>query len=340
MTDQDMPPDEELFTLHTLAEVIVRPSTDLVPGIPDDELIVLVGEEGIGKGLYCASTIARVTKAGYNVLIVATEDDFERVLKPRLDVAGADTTRCFFMVLNTVTLQGQPMFPRNIPQVRAVIASHGIRLIYIDPWVSSVPGGFRLHNTQDARRAIDPLVGLARSDHCSILAVAHPNRGEGDLRAKVGLTAVLRQAARILIFALEPPDDQRRLIVGVDKANNAARAPATVYKKVKRRHDQLPEKSWPYAIEEDTDAPPLTIRQWHDRFRPDRDHRLSDRWQEVFAVAARTQGLIQRVDIVAIYESTGSDENAADKAIARWLKSRKLIKREAGVYEIGATDER
>jgi hypothetical protein len=320
------------FTVRTFAEIGRRTSTWLLPGaIPDDDLVVFIGEEGIGKGLFSADVIARVTKAGHNVLIIATEDDFERVLGPRLDVAGADITRCIFMVMDADTLQGQPHLPHDIPEVEAVIREYGVRLVYIDPWVSSVSGGLRLQNTQEARAAVDPLVSLARRAHCSILAVAHPNRGEGDLRARVGLSAVLRQAARLLLFALEPPDNDTRLMVGIEKANETGRTPATVYRKVPREHPTLPNKVW--AVEEVKDAPALTIRQWHDQYRTDRDHRTTDRWMQV--LGASQSGLVQRADIIAIYEGSGSNQGAADKAISRWLATGRLMKSEGGVYELG-----
>jgi hypothetical protein len=319
------------FTLRAFNEVDRRTSTWLLDGVlPDDDLTVFIGEEGIGKGLFCVDVIARVTRAGHNVLIIATEDDFERVLGPRLDVAGAVTERCLFMVSDVGTLQGQPMLPHNLPEVSSVIHDHRVRLVYIDPWVSSVSGGLRLRDTQEARRAVDPLVTLARGAHCSILAVAHPNRGEGDLRARVGLSAVLRQAARLLLYAIEPPDDDTKIIVGIEKANAADRSPASVYRKVPREHPALPNKVW--AVEEVADAPALTIRQWHDQYRADRDKRTTDRWVQVLAAAQA--GLVQRADIIAIYEDSGSDQNAADKAIARWLAKGRLLRSDAGVYEV------
>lgn len=326
--------DPRRYAVRTFAQVEPRTSTYLLPGVlPDDELVVFIGEEGIGKGLFAVDCIARVTGAGHAVLAISTEDDLERVLRPRLDVAGADVTRCVFMVLDPATLQGQPHLPADLPEVRQVIEEHQVRLVYIDPWVSSVSSGLKLQNTQDARRAIDPLLSLARTAHCSILAVAHPNRGEGDLRARVGLSAVLRQAARVLLYALEPPDDDSRIIVGVEKANAAQRAPATVYRKVPRTHPRIPEPV--YALEEETRGAQLTIRQWHERYRTDRDRRTTDRWTSVLAESER--GLIQRADIISIYEESGSDAGAADKAIGRWVKAGKLITREAGVYELANT---
>jgi hypothetical protein len=331
--EQDSPADQPQarFVVRTFADVQPRTSTWLLPGVlPDDDLVVLVGEEGIGKGLFCIDVIARVTQAGHNVLIIATEDDHERVTRPRLDVAGADINHCLFMVLNADILQGQPHFPHDVPEVRKVIEQYGVRLVYIDPWVSSVSGGLRLQNTQDARRAIDPLLMLARAEHCSVLAVAHPNRGEGDLRARVGLSAVLRQAARLLLFAIEPPDDDSRLIVGIEKANATGRTPATVYQKVPRDHPHLTDKVW--TVEEVSDAPALTIRQWHDRYRTDRDQRTTDRWPLV--IAASHSGLIDRAGIVTVYEDSGSNEGAADKAIGRWVNTGKLLRRGTGVYEV------
>jgi hypothetical protein len=322
------------FTVRRFADIQPRTSTWLLNDLlPDDDLTVFIGEEGIGKGLFAATVIARVTKAGHNVLIIATEDDFERVLRPRLDVAGADVSRCITMLADVDTLQGQPNLPHNRLEVEAVINEYKVRLVYIDPWVSSVSGGLRLQNTQDARSAIDPLLAMARATHCSVLAVAHPNRGEGDLRARVGLSAVLRQAARLLLFALEPPDDDTRLIVGIEKANDTGRSPAAVYRKVPRKHPELPRSVW--AVEEVSDAPNMTIRQWHDRYRTDRDQRTSDRWPDVLSAAV--DGLILRADIIAIYETSGSNEKAADKAIGRWLNTGRLEKKGGGVYELASS---
>ena len=60
------------FTVHSFAEIQPRTSTWLLQGVlPDDDLVVLVGEEGIGKGLYAVDVIGRVTRAGHTVLIIA-----------------------------------------------------------------------------------------------------------------------------------------------------------------------------------------------------------------------------------------------------------------------------
>jgi hypothetical protein len=66
-----------------------------------------------------------------------------------------------FMILDNAILQGQPHFPHDMVEVSGVIKEHHVRFVYIDPWVSPVSDQLRLQNTQDARRAIDPLLSMA-----------------------------------------------------------------------------------------------------------------------------------------------------------------------------------
>jgi hypothetical protein len=78
-----------------------------------------------------------------------------------------------FMILNNAILQGQPHFPHDMVEVSGVIKEHHVRFVYIDPWVSSVSGGLRLQNTQNARRAVDPLLSMARASHCAWCSQSH-----------------------------------------------------------------------------------------------------------------------------------------------------------------------
>ena len=65
------------------------------------------------------------------------------------------------MILDNAILQGQPHFPHDMVEISGVIKKHMCGFVYIDPWVSSVSGGLRFQNTQDARRAIDALLSMA-----------------------------------------------------------------------------------------------------------------------------------------------------------------------------------
>lgn len=79
----------------------------------------------------------------------------------------------------------------------------------------------------------------------------------------------------MLLFAIEPPDDDTQLIVGMEKANAppAHRQPSTGKCHAITR---CCPRVW--AVEAITDVPRLTIRQWHEGYRADRDHRRGDHW--------------------------------------------------------------
>jgi hypothetical protein len=108
-----------------------------------------------------------------------------------------------FMILDNAILQGQPHFPHDMVEVSGVIKGHHVRFVYIDLWVSSGPAdsGCRTLKTPGV-----PSIRCCRWQSITlrwVLAVAHLNRAEGDLRARVGLSAVLRQVAQMLLFAID-----------------------------------------------------------------------------------------------------------------------------------------
>jgi hypothetical protein len=64
----------------------------------------------------------------------------------------------------------------------------------------------------------------------SVLLLAHSNRADdGSLRNRVGATGALRQKARVLLYAAQPPEEPGTLYIGADKANGMAKAEAIAY---------------------------------------------------------------------------------------------------------------
>ena len=89
----------------------------------------------------------------------------------------------------------------------------------------------------------------------------------------------------MLLFAIEPPDDDTQLIVGMRKQT---RHPLTGnhLQESARRSLVAAREGW--AVEEITDAPRSTIRQWLERYGTDRDHRSSDHWPLVLLLLITT----------------------------------------------------
>jgi hypothetical protein len=208
-----------LFRTKTAAEFTTRSIRWLVPDlIPEEMLTVLVAEEGTGKGLYWCYLAAQLTHGGQPVTVVATEDAWEHIIRPRLEAAGADLGMVHTIVANEEGSGARLTLPTHGPELVGLLAQTRTRALFLDPWVSLVSPALKVKDPQDARKAIDPLIHLAEKAGVAVVAVVHPNRGEGSLRNRVGLTGVLRQAARSVCWMLAEPDTNVRWL-GQEKTN-------------------------------------------------------------------------------------------------------------------------
>jgi hypothetical protein len=163
------------------------------------------------------------------VLIITREDDPRRVLRPRLEVAGADLSRVLF-------LDDEFVLPRDAEKLRRAVAVHpGIVLVFIDPLFSHIEGKVRTISDNDVRTAVmTPLSDIAARSGIAILAMRHYSkdttrtalmRGAGSLGGLVG-------AARMVWSAAADPDDDsgERKLLGVVKSNYARKPDALRYR--------------------------------------------------------------------------------------------------------------
>ena len=309
--------------------------------IPDliikGKLHVLIGEEGIGKGLWSAYIIASQTQRGHRVTYINGEDDLSDTLHPRLTAARANLNLVEVLCRDPKSYVGVPKIPTDLPAIETHLTSSGCDLMLIDPWISIVDGRFTIKDPQRAREILDPLSGLAARTGVPIVLVVHPNRGEGSLRDRVGLTGVLRQAARVAIWILEDPQDDSLIYVGVEKSNGVARKPATRFRK-QPSDPSRPDQAWFIA---DPVPTSLTILEWDDHFHTLTDGRTTDRWDDIEGIASTNgRGRITRQEIIEVYREAGSSgpEKAADGVIARWthgeLPRLKRVDGEPGVFVV------
>ena len=202
---------------------------------------VLVGEEGIGKSLWWVLVVAHVTtgapskllgipaRAPGDVVLVLTEDSWADV-RPRLELAGADLSHIYVFCADDDG-SGSPLFPRDFVLIDEAIGQRRPALVVLDAWLDTVSGGLQVKDPQRAREALHPWKERATRWGSSVLLLTHTNRLDtDDLRAMIGATSTLRQKARVLLFAVRPPDRDGELYVGPDKSNHAGRASAVAYR--------------------------------------------------------------------------------------------------------------
>jgi hypothetical protein len=300
----------------SFSKIEAKPVEYLLPELlPKEQITVLLGEEGVGKGLYCSYLVARLTSgvSPRRVLLISSEDHPESVIKSRLQVAGARESQVLFMMKDPETLTGVPTFPNDLPVVEQIIREQDIDVLIIDPWLSVIPGNIQIKDTQQARAALDPLNTLARNTGVSIVLVTHTNRQVGtSTRNMYGATVALRQASRFCLMAIEDPNDSEILYVGVEKSNLSEKSPAVKFRKVSAAGTAKLE-----LLDESLNR---SISQLLDTFIQVSDGRVTDKWDSLLELASRQDWLVSRSDVVDLYVEDGSTAEAADKAINRWKR--------------------
>jgi AAA domain len=222
-------------------------ATDLKPAAPQRWLAtqrlqqgainLLIGDEGIGKSLLWVWISAAVTtgkplpefgipaREPAHAIIVATEDDWSTTVRPRLEVAGADLAM-IRVICADHDGSGAPVFPDDLFLITN--ADPKPALVVVDCWLDTVPAALSVRNPQQARLALHPWREAATTTDAAILLLAHTNRvASANARDKYGATGELRKKARLTLFAQQ--DDEGRLVVGPEKANNTATIRASAF---------------------------------------------------------------------------------------------------------------
>ena len=207
----------------------------LLPGLlPRGFLTALVGDEGVGKGLYSCMLMAQVTAGPEpaDVLLLAGEDDPESMIRPRLRAAGADLNRVHLTYKDKETKTGLPILPDDMGALRGLVDATSSQLVVIDPWLALVAARLQVKDTQQARRVFDPVARLARETGVAILLVGHTNRGDStSARNRYGATVGIRQVARLGLMALPDPEGPEGLLVGVKSVGLVATGSGNVSKR-------------------------------------------------------------------------------------------------------------
>lgn len=196
---------------------------DITPAmVPQGELTFITGREGTGKSqaaIWIAAQVTNGTLPGCyegkprNIIYVATEDNQEKTLKPRLVAAGADMARVSFYA---VSFDGQdiPLSLASADQTRELIETakaENVALIVFDPLMSAM-GGARIdtHKEAEVRAVLEPLIHELQAGDLTALAISHQNKtGTTDLaNGMVGSGAFKNLARQIIGFVVKDPDNE------------------------------------------------------------------------------------------------------------------------------------
>lgn len=169
------------------------------------EPAIVAGWPGQGKSIWWASLAAELTHHGETVAYIATEDDHESVITPRLEAAGAVIDRI-------VPLEREDGAPLNLAKdgaaILAAIEEHKCCALIVDP-IGSVLGSTDLRKPELVRELLYTFCAALTERRCSLIGIAHFNSSEGSSwTTRIGGSSVFGQRARsVLLFGKTPDQD-------------------------------------------------------------------------------------------------------------------------------------
>jgi len=193
-------------------------------------LAVIGGQPGLGKSQISINLAAGVTTGkglpgtgGFShlgsVIILANEDDAARTIRPRLDAAGADTSKVH--IVEGVARDGADIdmfqLDQDIAELRERALQLGdVRLIIIDPPSAYLGTKVDSYKDSDVRRVLMPLGNLAQETGAMILLIVHLNkRTDGSAQQRFSGSTAWTAAPRVGYMVLEDPVNKQRFMLPV-----------------------------------------------------------------------------------------------------------------------------
>jgi len=244
-----------------LTSIEPKPVDWLWPGwIPAGTVTVLDGDPGLGKSTLLLDLAARVSRglsmpdgsrggAPAGVVILSAEDDPARVIRPRLELAGADLERV--ALVSILTGDGAEREPTidapDLKRVEAAVREVSARLLVVDPLVAFLPEDVNALRDQDVRRALRLLKALAERTGCAVVVLRHWRKSESvtALYRGGGSIGIIAAARCGLVVARDPSDPTNvRRVLAVAKSNLAAIQPSRVFRLVADQGAAHPRVVW------------------------------------------------------------------------------------------------
>lgn len=195
-------------------------------------LVLLAGREGTGKGILASWLSANVTAGTLpgaldgrpsSVLWLGTEDSLTTTLTPRWKAAGADLDR-----IVTLELDGSDateLAPERLGEVVQLATDEGVRLVVLDPLISSVPLSHDAWKEQHMRAALLPWRNFAEATGATVLGLTHFGKGHNNdaLTAILNSRAITAAARSVLVVGFDPEEDPPTTRVVVVRKSNLGR---------------------------------------------------------------------------------------------------------------------
>lgn len=203
------------------------------PYVPAGSASMLFGPGGTGKSHIAVDIAARISRGellpnqnvalpAQNVLMMSAEDEFDRVLVPRLIKSGADLTKIAFPA-KPFTLDRD-----GLKMVEQYMTSFAAGIVFIDPIVAYIGGKVDINRANETREFTGGLHQMAMRTGSAIIVVHHSRKGsDGMDYEKMMGSADFNNAVRSVLYTTQAPNGDR--IMRHVKANYAPLGPTIGY---------------------------------------------------------------------------------------------------------------
>lgn len=244
------PPEETAVDKlwETAAEARAVDPCWLLPNrIVGNGLCVVEGDSSSGKSTFLAHLAASITtgkpwlgrkrSSAANVLWLNAEENPASLIRPRLEIAGADLTRIHWPRADEFGVVKMLYLPMAVSYLRDAIDHYGLALIVIEPLVSFVPPELSLNQEGPARSVVDPLNRLAMTTGCTVIVTRglRKDRTGPRLTHGSGHGTIASTARSVLVIEQPDPESERRVLRTI-KCLAPVRVPAMEYTLDRSKH--------------------------------------------------------------------------------------------------------
>lgn len=188
--------------------------------IPSGAVTMCFGDGGVGKSFLSLAIAAAVTrgwplpgeeqesKTPGNVIVQNAENALPTVVKPRLELLGADCERvhCINESEHRLTLSDE--------RIEAAIVKHDAKLMILDPVQAYLGGAVSMNRAESVRLVLTQLAQMAERTKCAILLAGHLNKAGGAKANYRGLGSVdMFNSVPSVLYLGKPDDDDERVMV-------------------------------------------------------------------------------------------------------------------------------
>jgi hypothetical protein len=201
--------------------------------IPKAKVTILDGDPGKGKSLILYDLAARITSGQdlpdsqptepAGVLIVSAEDGAADTIVPRFLAAGGDPKRARIIGSEELFL-----IPDHLDKLERAIRQTNASFVVIDPVMSFLSDNINSNRDQDVRRALQPLVDIARRTGAAIVICRHLNKSTGGQsiyrgQGSIGFIGIVRSG---LMVGNHPERDEVFVLAG--QKHNLSKPPQSL----------------------------------------------------------------------------------------------------------------